>query len=242
MSPAVVRRRPAACADALLAWLLELHSATSEADSLAGCDTIAPALTRLQRVVDEPAVTELLARAGELVAPLQQAMLPRAFAHGDLSAPNILVSEDGVLGVVDWELAEPSSLPAQDLFFALCYLALARARARDTEQCVRAFRHAFFGRQAWAQSYIERFARQADLDPALLMPLFVACWTRYLAERCVRLEDAGLPPDALRSSLLQNRYFAMWSYAVRHADEFRPHDHRIVSGSYASNLSIFSAR
>jgi aminoglycoside phosphotransferase len=223
----MVRRRPDAWADALLAWTLELHDATAEPAGSArrAYDRLiaAPLHELERRLPPSSGLHGLIARTRELTAPLRDLELPLVLEHGDLSAPNLLASARGRLGVVDWELAESASLPAQDLLFALAYLAVARAGATSTGECVAAFRAAFFGGDAWARSYVARHAAAARLPREAVTPLFVACWSRYVAKRATRLldpADAWLAADTV-AWLEQDRFVAFWDHAVRHADRLR---------------------
>jgi len=157
---------------------------------------------------------------------LQSADFPLVFEHGDFSSPNILMRPSGDVGVVDWELAEPRGLPAVDLFFFLAYSAFARNRAETPEDCLVAFHEAFFGPQAWAQEYIARYRRILRLPTASLKPLFIACWSRYVASFLARLNDLGAGPREVPDQetamwLRNNRYFHLWRHAVKHADELR---------------------
>jgi len=105
-------------------------------------------------------------------------------------------------------------------------VAFARNRAETTEDCVRAFHDAFFEPQAWAWEYIARYSERLQLPPAALKPLFIACWSRYVATLVARLNDLGAgprtEPDRETAAWLRNnRYFHLWRHAVQHADELR---------------------
>ena len=221
----MVRRRPQACAAALLAWVTELHMATVHhgGDARAAYDRLlAEPLNELERRLPPSSATvDLIARTRELTLPLRDLAIPLVMEHGDLSAPNILVTAGGGLGVVDWELAETESLPGQDLFFALAYLAFARAGATRIDECVAAFRGAFFGPQGWARPYVEAYAASLRLPRAALGPLFVACWSRYVVKRAARLLDPGAARLGEESAawLTRDRFHALWDHTVRHVDE-----------------------
>lgn len=227
LGAALVRRRPAAYADALLAWTVAMHAATAvpNADRGAGETSYARLLDAPLRAVARrrpfaAAGDALVARTRELTRPIDALPLPLVLEHGDLAAPNLLLSRPGMLGVVDWELAEPRGLPAQDLFFALAWVAFARAGARRTPEYVAAFHGAFFGRDAWARPWVERYAAALRLPREALRPLFVACWSRYVAARMARLLD---PAETSLSAetvawLRQDRFVALWDHAVRHHD------------------------
>ena len=166
----------------------------------------------------------LIDRTRELTGSLQEQNFPLVFEHGDLSAPNILVSEAGELGVVDWELARPRGLPGQDLFFALSYIASARCGAAGPEQFLKACHSAFFGPHAWTRPFVDRYARSLALPNEVLKSLFVACWFRYVATFVQRLGESGAQLSARRTAerLENDRYFRLWSHVVQHWNELLP--------------------
>ncbi|MBW3543090.1 MAG: aminoglycoside phosphotransferase family protein, partial [Planctomycetes bacterium] len=131
-----------------------------------------------------------IARARCVLEPLLDARLPAVFEHGDMSHPNLLRVPGGDagraghwhLGVLDWELAEPEGLPACDLMFFLAYASDALARARTLERQRAAFRQTFFGGSAWMRRWVGEYVKRLQLPAAVLPALFVACWTRSLAE------------------------------------------------------------
>jgi aminoglycoside phosphotransferase (APT) family kinase protein len=171
---------------------------------------------------------QLLEQTWELIQPLRDASVPLVFEHGDLSHPNILLLEDGEVGVIDWELAEPHGLPACDLFFFLSYAAFARHNAYSNDDCLSAFHTAFFGPQAWTRPYIEDYATQLGLPLHLLTPLFVLCWARYTAGLLLRLghtevPQAPLDPDTV-TWLRASRYLALWQYTLAHVNELGWHE------------------
>lgn len=226
LRPSDARRRPNECAQALLDWVTALHLASAHRSirPSVGGEPWSDPLDRLVR--DNSLSAEdaaLVARTRELLDPLRRKPWPVVFEHGDLSAPNILVTELGALNVVDWELANPAGLPAQDLFFSLAFLAFARSRATGPRQYVDAFARAFFGPSAWTRPYIERYADCLHLDRDLLPSLFVACWSSYVARRVDRLTHSAVnsgTPDERWMSVKRNHYFALWSHAVNNIDAF----------------------
>lgn len=220
--PAVIRRRRHGCASALTRWVTELHQATAlpPADPAATFDRLVTGpLRELGRCVPTSAdVHDLIARTLAVTRPLSEVAVPLVMEHGDLGAPNILASRAGALGVVDWELAEPRSLPAQDLFFGLAYLASAHAGAASPRDHIAAFDRAFFGADAWAAPYVASYVEALQLPHAALRPLFVACWSRYVAKRATRLvgpDDRCLDPDAA-AWLAADRFHGYWRHAVDH--------------------------
>ena len=230
MRPAVVRQRPRECCEAAMSWLVDLHEASFQrhhdraasfqrlvAGPLDYFECVFPLSTEEKQLVEE---------TRQLTRPLQSLDFPLVFEHGDFSSPNLLMRPCGDLGVVDWESAEPHGLPAADLFFFLSYLAFARSKSENPEDCVDAFHDAFFGPQAWARKYIARYTEILRLPAAVLKPLFIACWSRYVAGLVARLNDLGAGPRAepdreTAAWLRNNRYFHLWRHAVAHADDLR---------------------
>ena len=226
MKPTVVRGDSDGCTTRVLAWLLELHQATRTDHH--DCEN---SFTRLMaNHLDYFEATfpcteddlDLLARTRDLCDGLCDPRLPLVFEHGDLSSPNILMSDSREIGVVDWELAEPNGLPAVDLFFFLSYIAFARSNAKKNPRFLSAFQNGFFGPEAWAIPHIVSYREALQLAPGFLKPLFIACWSRYVVSLVTRLQEhnrsdrlCGKDAEWLRS----NRYYAMWQYAVMHADK-----------------------
>jgi aminoglycoside phosphotransferase (APT) family kinase protein len=165
----------------------------------------------------------LLDQTRELIAPLRDADVTAVFEHGDLSAPNILMTGPDGLGVVDWELAEPQGLPAVDLFFFLTFIAFAQRRARKHTDYLVAFHEAFFGPQAWARPYFMHYAMRLQLPSEVLKPLFIACWSQYVTNIVMRLHDLsaweGLEEETV-TWLRTNRYYTLWRHTVQHVQEF----------------------
>lgn len=235
LKPSEVRRRPDRYAQMLWRWVTELHAATIRESSAGSRNCDESWGEPLERMAREHPLSAgdmaLIERTRELLDPLRRAGVPWVFEHGDLSAPNILIGRDAALSVVDWELARPMGLPGHDLFLGLAFVAFARDEATDQRRDPAAFARAFFGGQAWAWPYVERYANALNLDPALLPRLFVACWSRYVAHRAERLrvwEGETVSAEDRWERVKCNRYFTLWEQAVaRHAElparlTFRP--------------------
>lgn len=230
VKPALVRHHPNLCAEAILAWVTRFHAATALPDqrTSSSFDTLlAHPLADLEdRVRFDAGERRLATAALHLTGALREHRIPLVFTHGDLSAPNLLLSDSGDLEVVDWELAEAAGLPGEDLFFSLAYLAFARRRAQTLDDYIAAFQEAFFAPAAWTQPYVERYVEALQLPRAAIEPLFVACWTRYLIKLAARIIPPGVGPETRNATaawLRHNRFFALWSYAVQHAAELRCH-------------------
>lgn len=229
MHSAIVRQQPDHCLHAALEWLLDFHSAT--------CTYAASTPARLNKLVTQPLAqlqaglsafgedAVLIERTRRLCEPLLRPGLPLVLSHEDFSHPNILMTTDGKIGVVDWELAEPQGLPTGDLFFFLTYVAFARHKARRSAGYLNAFQEAFFGPRAWALPHVRTYAARLAVPGERLMPLFVLCWARYLAGIVQRLQgehDSRLPlSDETVHWLRQNRYYQLWRHAIEQAGQLR---------------------
>ncbi|MCB0084995.1 MAG: aminoglycoside phosphotransferase family protein [Caldilineaceae bacterium] len=230
MDPALVRQQRSQCCTAVVDWLLELQTPACDqvahaapiADWYAGL--IAQPLRYLAEHFPLSASEEqLLQTTAALAEPLQTMSLPLPFEHGDVSHPNLFLLPNGSAGVVDWELALPVGLPACDLFFFLTYAAFAHAGAGEQGGHLEAFTEAFWGPTPWTKAFVPRYAAAMGLPRESLTPLFVLTWLRYLVGLLSRLADAnglaGRFDDETANWLRQNRYFALWQHAVKHANE-----------------------
>jgi aminoglycoside phosphotransferase len=227
MQPRLVRHRPAPCLEAGLQWIEQFHRATRvPACSLPGrlALVVKSQLKQLEPLMaDEPPMQALLLRVRRETGRLDSLNMPLVFEHGDLSSPNVLWLGNGRIGVLDWELSDPRGLPAVDLFFFLAFIAFARERATSPEQCVTAFRRAFFGPDAWTHPYIARYARSVGVPKTALTPLFLLCWSRYLANLPARMAwavDRRLTRAEL-AEVRRDRYWHLWKYAAEHVDDLQ---------------------
>ena len=228
MKPALVQRRSKQCVEAGLAWLLDFHAATARSnhDVHDWFETlIEQPIRHLQNLL--PPMAEELGLLEETLAlaeSLRAQSLPLVLSHEDLSHPNILFSNEGFAQVVDWELAEPNGLPSLDLFFFLTYIAFARRGANKNAEYLAAFQEAFFGGQAWTKEYVAHYCERLHVSASALLALFVLCWTRYLIGLITRLHDQHEPRATLDHETLKwlrnNRYYALWRYALAHRQEF----------------------
>lgn len=76
----------------------------------------------MQRFDDDPSVAPALSAVDALRKELSELATVRVAAHGDLWCGNLLVSDDDIAGVVDWEAATLSGDPLRDLVrFPLTY-------------------------------------------------------------------------------------------------------------------------
>ncbi len=224
MDPALVRRDPARCCDALLAWLIGVQSNSRSFDPNWHARLVDSPLSRVAAVLaSDPVDQRLLDDTHAAATQLRDLQLPLVFEHGDLSHPNVLLTRDGGVGVLDWETSQPAGLPACDLFFFLTYIAFARRARWSRQSHVDAFRDAFFGPSGWTRPYLERYADAIGLPVSSLLPLFLVGWVRYLAGVIERLGGMRAASEshveATAAWLRANRFYVLWRYALTHADE-----------------------
>ncbi len=229
MSPAVVRRQPELCLETTIAWLTNLQLTTmtrSAKDNNWFARLIEEPFLRFKKILPETdEAVRLIDETVAMMKPFRNYDLPFVMSHEDFSPPNILQADNGRIGVVDWELAEPQGLPASDLFFFLTFIAFARNDARKNEMYVKSFRQAFFDSNAWARPYVERYCERLRVSHEMLAPLFVATWGRYVAGLLARLQEGAesnqeVDPTTLKW-LKTNRYYQLWKYTIENLKELR---------------------
>ena len=165
MDPTIVRKNHKKCIEMTIDWLYSIYISTR-----------CPAMVTpnwFERLVEQPIqgfarkipLNEeescLLNRTRETAEALREMDLPIVFEHGDLSHPNILLLDQGSIGVVDWEQAEPLGLPACDLFFFLAYVGFAMNKSRENGDYLAAFQSAFFGKDAWSSTLHQNLCQAA---------------------------------------------------------------------------------
>ncbi len=227
MSSSLVQRKPKDCIEAVNKWLVEFHLATAEPS-----DNNQNWFDRLithphEELMATAALSQdelqLIEQTQEFTSVLRNQDIPLVFEHRDLGHPNILLGKNGDVGVVDWELGEPKSLPGVDLIFFLTLIGFARRGATTNADYLQTFREAFFGRSPWAGPYVRSYAEKLNLSPEAIKPLFILCWSRYVANIVSRLKEVDRSKEVLEEETLAwlrtNRYYALWWYAVNHQDE-----------------------
>ena len=229
MSPAVVRRQPELCTETTIAWLTNLQLATMTRGAKDN-DWFA-------RLIEEPFLqfkkilpatdeaTHLIDETVTMMKPFRNHDLPLVMSHEDFCPPNILQAENGSIGVVDWELAEPQGLPAADLFFFLTYIAFARNSARKNAEYGKAFQQAFFNSNAWTRPYVTRYCERLRFSQEILAPLFVSTWGRYVAGLIARLQESSETGSMAGTETMKwlktNRYYILWRYAIENVKELQ---------------------
>lgn len=224
MDNSYIRRRFSDCCEMTLRWLDSLQPQNRALpDSAIWFERLA------QKPLDYFANTvslrddeaELLDQTRALIAPLRTMRLPFVIEHGDLSHPNLIVGNRDQLGVVDWELATTDGLPGYDLFFFLAYAAFARQRAKANADYITAFQQAYFEGGSWARPYVRTYMNCLGIPVEAIKPLFILTWARYVIQLLQRLElsEQAAVAETTIDWLRANRFFALWRYAVIHADK-----------------------
>jgi hypothetical protein len=223
LDPAAVRRGRDDAVHGLVALLaaLPVRPAPDRATPVAA--RLGDALARILTVAD-PDLRDLVERTARVIAPLDDAALPRVLEHGDPAHPNLLVRPDGTVAAVDWERGESDGLPLHDLTIALAYVAAADRRATIATDQARAFRDAISGPDAWAAAALDRDAIRLGVDTALRPALVVAAFARTVAWLADHLEagPSGSDDDQdgqdAGSWLVADRSVASWRAALELAE------------------------
>lgn len=141
-------------------------------------DIIAPARLLAPLVRDgEDYVAWLTARTAEL----RGSDAPFVATHNDLTMSNLLLTDSGRLGIVDWEASSHDGFPLVDFLYAAADAAAAVHRYDDR---VQAFLDCFSdeGRHAGQVRLLNaRIAEALELEPALQELCFHACWLHHAA-------------------------------------------------------------
>ena len=99
---------------AVATWLAAVQGATAGTPAPLDMDGgVSAGLAR--RFADDPQLDADLERLADVHARLGRDTTPRTAVHGDLWFGNVLVADERVCGVVDWEAGSPSGEPVRDL-------------------------------------------------------------------------------------------------------------------------------
>jgi Phosphotransferase enzyme family len=185
--PAVIKR--------LVDWLEHWNSSTlvikpvaSDAlvrEIMAVAALLAPFLDRGQEYLDWLA-TRCAAAVGR--------PMPLVAAHCDLTMANVLLDEQGELGIVDWESARVEVLPLGDFF---CAAADASAATRCYVDRLGAFKACFFTKGAHAATMREltlRLTRAMRIQSDIVTLCFHACWLHHASNELQAAHDSDTRP------------------------------------------------
>jgi len=118
------------------------------------------------------------------------------FMHGDMGVWNMLGTDDGHVGVLDWENFDEQGIPLWDLFVYARTLGVFLADASGSR-----YSPTIFTRQLLADSdlrgalfaHIREYRRRVDVPAEVVDDLFVMCW----AQQAVREAASQVRPTWL---------------------------------------------
>ncbi|MBV9580863.1 MAG: phosphotransferase [Chloroflexi bacterium] len=170
--------------------------------------------TCFRDIVDDDLLTATRARLASL------GTLPLVPEQRDLWSGNVLVDDDGQVSVLDWEDAEPSGLPALDLFYLLADLAFmfegaftSTSTARFLES-YRASRNPTTFTGSISTEALARYSAGIGLDACALRPLRLLTWLPHAAWEYRQLA-AERGPRAARVEVLSSRFLQLWREELR---------------------------
>jgi aminoglycoside phosphotransferase (APT) family kinase protein len=174
----------------------------------------------------EGEIESLCARTHAVLEPLRQVPLPAVVEHGDMSHPNLFLTEDrSSLLVIDWERATVEGLPGHDLVFFLQYVSQCMRGAVTRPDQLAAFDDAFVGPGGWARPVLATHLAERGVSPDLAGLLVLASWARTAASLVPRLgaggPAGGSEATALAEALTADRDVALWRHALDRAEQRR---------------------
>jgi aminoglycoside phosphotransferase (APT) family kinase protein len=119
---------------------------------------------------------------------------PFVAVHGDLTLANVLVDDNGALGVVDWEHSSEESLPLTDLLYAGVDAAAAQGRYADRPGAFGACCTLDDGEVSPLQRLVRRSAAALGLDEVVQALCFHACWLHHAANETDRSTGSARGP------------------------------------------------
>lgn len=180
-------------------WLVDLAGAT--AGRPVGAAEAAAALGMLrdrfhELYTPDPGLRSFLGDQIDHVAA-SASEFPLVFQHGDPGCWNLVVTQSGRLGFLDWEAAEPNGMPLWDLFYFLRSYGVAVSRAAGTHDPTESFVRHYLEESDLGVILVDAVrlvCERTRLDPRLVEPLFYTCWMHRALKEATRL-----PPNRLES-------------------------------------------
>ena len=180
-------------------WLVDLAGAT--AGRPVGAAEAAAALGMLrdrfhELYTPDPGLRSFLGDQIDHVAA-SASEFPLVFQHGDPGCWNLVVTQSGRLGFLDWEAAEPNGMPLWDLFYFLRSYGVAVSRAAGTHDPTESFVRHYLEESDLGVILVDAsrlVCERTRLDPGLVEPLFYTCWMHRALKEATRL-----PPNRLES-------------------------------------------
>ena len=167
----------------IAAWLAGWHARTATVAVVTREELDRDLLARAEALAHRvPGGDRYTAWLAELCAAVVGTPLPRVGVHHDLTMWNVLLDDDGGLGVVDWEGAEGSGLPLGDFLYAAVD-AVAATRAYHDRQA--AFEQCFSpggAHRATVARLRDRLVRALGLTDEQATVCVHACWLRHAVD------------------------------------------------------------
>ena len=181
----------AAIVDGLATWLRHWHEENAARAALTSAVIEQELLEPARRLAADLPVG-YLERLEQLSARADGTSMPFVPSHGDLTMANVLVDDDGGLGVVDWSSARSRALPLTDFLYAV---ADAQAASSGYEHRTDAFRRCFVERagRERTRELLSRVAEPLTLDGTAFEVVFHACWLHHAANEADREPAWGRP-------------------------------------------------
>ena len=180
-------------------WLVDLAGATAGRRVGAADAAVALGMLRdrfLELYTFDPGLRTFLADQIDNVAA-NPSEFPLVFQHGDPGCWNLVVTQSGRLGFLDWEAAEPNGMPLWDLFYFLRSYGVAVSRAAGTHDPTESFVGHYLEESDLGVILVDAVrlvCERTRLDPGLVEPLFYTCWMHRALKEATRLR-----PDRLES-------------------------------------------
>lgn len=166
-------------------WLISLHSHTQRS-AVFGADEYGRVVTDSWRTIQQciplpSSLAKLVGSRLHSLSILQGTRVSRVFSHGDFEFRNLLQRNDGSIGVIDWELADPNGLALGDLV----HLLVAYVANRHGHSFGSAARALFIDRGVTAMvadRSIARYRTAIDVPEPLIRPLIAVAVLRDAAQ------------------------------------------------------------
>ena len=178
--------------DRVLAWLLRWNRSTATraalTPSLLEDEVLRPARLVAGALPGGDDHVRFLERLCDEVTGAEAALTA---AHDDLTMTNVLLGENGSIGVVDWDTARATALPLADFFYTVVDAHSASERYADR---VRAFSNCIptAGRHAEdVRARLSSFTHALGVTPAVRLVSLHACWLHHAANELARGETDG---------------------------------------------------
>jgi hypothetical protein len=137
--------------------------------------------------------------------------VPLVATHNDLTMRNVFLTEQGRLGVIDWEAAREEGLPLVDFLYAVTDAA---AAVRGYVDRPKAFEACFAPRGAHAKAvtqFLGRLRCAVEIPDEVAELCFHACWLHHAANEHRLGRSRGLGPFIEMVQQLHRRHFNAWT-------------------------------